>query len=82
MVSLFESGLSETLPTVRSVNSPGSFEGNIEVAALDGKVKPSTLVLHEMQCDLLQSVGLTDGFERSEARTSGYPFCCKYAIML
>jgi hypothetical protein len=54
VVSLFESGLSEALPTVRSVNSPSSFKGNIEVAALDGKVEPSALILHEMQCDLLQ----------------------------
>ena len=48
MVSLFESGLSKALPAVRSVDNSSSFEGNIEVAALDGKVKSSALVLHKM----------------------------------
>ena len=74
MVSLFESGLSETLPTVRSVDSPSSFKGNIEVAALDSKVEPSTLVLHEMQCDLLQDVRLIGGFEKSGATNLWVPF--------
>ena len=48
MVSLFESGLSEALPTVRSVDNSSRFEGNIEVATLDGEIKPGALVLHEM----------------------------------
>ena len=64
MISLFESGLSETLPTVRSVNSPSSFEGNIEVTALYGKVEPSALVLHEVKCDLLRDVRLIEASER------------------
>ena len=64
VISLFESGLSETLPTVRSVNSPSSFEGNIEVTALDGKVEPSALVLHEVKCDLLRDVRLIEASER------------------
>ena len=56
MVSLFESGLGEALPTVGSVNSSGSLKSNIEVAALDGEVEPSALVLDEMECNLLQDV--------------------------
>lgn len=74
MVSLFESGLSEALPTVRSVDNPSSFEGNIEVAALDGKVKPSALVLHEMQCDLFGGVKLIEGFEESGIANLWVPF--------
>jgi hypothetical protein len=57
VVSLLESGLSEALPTVRSVDNSSSLEGDIEVAALDGKVKPSALVLHEMQRDLFHGGG-------------------------
>ena len=52
MISLFESGLSEALPTVRSVNGPSSLKSNIKVAALDGKVEPCALILDEMECDL------------------------------
>ena len=52
MVSLFESGLGETPPTVRSVNGPRSLKSNIQVPALNGKVEPSALILNEVECDL------------------------------
>ena len=52
MISLLESGLSETLPTVGSVDGPGSFESNIKVAALDSKVEPGFLILDEVERDL------------------------------
>jgi hypothetical protein len=75
VVSLFESGLSEALPTVRSVDNSSSFEGDIEVAALDGKVKPSALVLHEMQCDLLGGgVRSVEDFEKSGVANLWVPF--------
>jgi len=73
VVSLFESGLSETFPTVRSVNIPSSFKGNIEVTALDGKVEPSALVLHKMQCDLLQDVRSIESFEKLVATNLWVP---------
>ena len=55
MVSLLESGLSEALPTIRSVDGSSGLEGNIEVAALDGKVEPGALILDEMKRDLSQT---------------------------
>jgi len=64
VVSLFESGLSETLPAVGSVDDPGSLESNIKVAALDGEVEPGALVLDEMERDLLLGVRPTEGSER------------------
>ena len=53
VVSLLEGGLSEALPTVGSVDGPGSLESNIKVAAFDGEVEPGALVLDKMECDLL-----------------------------
>ena len=64
MVSLFEGGLSETLPTVGSVDNPGSLESNIKVAAFDGEVEPGALILNEMKCDLLWGVRPTEGSKR------------------
>ena len=53
VVSLFESGLSKTFPTVGSVDDLGGLESNVKVAALDGEVEPGALILDEMECDLL-----------------------------
>ena len=74
MVSLFEGSLGETLPTVRSVNGPCGLESNIEVAAFDGKIEPSTLVLDEMKRDLSQDVRLVVDSERSGATNLRVPF--------
>ena len=65
MVSLFEGRLSETLPTVGSVDGPGSLESNIKVAALDGKVEPGALILDEVECDLLLNMRPAEDSERS-----------------
>jgi hypothetical protein len=59
VVSLFESGLSEAPPAIGSIDGSGSLESNIQVSALDGEIKPSTLILHEMKRDLLRGVRLT-----------------------
>jgi len=82
VVSLFESGLSEAPPAVGSVDGSSSFESNIKVAALDGEVEPSALILDKMECDLLLYVRPIEAPRDQETRTSGYPFCCKYAMML
>jgi hypothetical protein len=74
VVSLLEGRLSKTVPTVRSVNGPGSLESNIEVATLDGKVKPSALILNEMKRDLFHDVRLIGGFEESGTTNLWVPF--------
>jgi hypothetical protein len=74
VVSLLEGRLSKTVPTVRSVNGPGSLESNIEVATLDGKVKPSALILNEMKRDLFHDVRLIGGSEESGTTNLWVPF--------
>lgn len=56
VVPLFQSGLGEAPPTIGPVNSPGGLEGNVQIATLNSKVKPSVLVLHKMECNLLWDV--------------------------
>ena len=74
MISLLESGLSKAVPTVKPVNGPGSLESNIEVATLDGKVKPGALILNEMKRDLLQDVKLIEGSEEPGTTNLWVPF--------
>lgn len=74
VVSLLESGLSETLPIVRSVDGPSGLKSDVQVAALDGKVKPSALVLDEMKCDLLQGVRSIGDLEKSGTTDLWVPF--------
>ncbi len=67
VVALLESGRGETIPDLVDVQRLGGLQSNVEVAALDGKVEASALVLDEMQGNfgvalLLQESddGLTD----------------------
>lgn len=52
MVALLERLLTETSPVVFAVDSLGHLERNVEVAALDGQIEPSRLVLHKVEGNL------------------------------
>ena len=53
VVSLLESLLSESLPTFGAVDSTSCLECNIQIATFDCQVKPSSLVLDEVQSNLM-----------------------------
>lgn len=52
MVTLLQRLLSQTSPVVLAVDSLGHLERDIEVPALDSKVKPRRLVLHKVEGNL------------------------------
>lgn len=52
MVALFQSLLSQTVPALFAVQSFGCVESDLEVAALNGEVESSRLVLHKVQSNL------------------------------
>ena len=52
VVTLLESLLSESLPTFRAVDSTSCLECDIQIATFNCQVKPSSLVLDEVQSNL------------------------------
>ena len=52
MIALFESLLSQAVPTFWTVDRFGGLECNIEIATLDSQIKACVLVFDEMKRDL------------------------------
>ena len=80
MVSLFESLLSQPIPTIRSINCGRRLQCNVQDSAFDGKIEPCVFFFNKVQGDLKEVNGPSKTC--SGAQTSGKPFCCKYATML
>ena len=52
MIALFESLLSQAVPTFGTIDRFGSLECNIKIPTLDSQIKACVLVFDEMKCDL------------------------------
>lgn len=81
MIALLQSLLCEPLPALRPINGLSSLHRDIEVTAFNGQLETSIGVLYEVQSNLREFQKRVKS-EVSWQRTSGNPFCCRYAMML
>jgi len=51
MVALLQSLFSQSFPDIGFVQFFGHVQGNIQIAAFNGKIEPSRRILNEMQCN-------------------------------
>ena len=83
MVSLFESLLSQSIPTIGTVDETSSLQCDIKITTFDCKIEPGVLIFNEVQCNLDKIVPFEMKLTPDSLKlTSGNPFCCRYAMML
>ena len=72
VVALFERLLSKSISTLRSVHRCRHFKSNVQVPALDDKIKSRFLVFHKVQCDLFKQKHVNHSLFPSEKMRVDY----------